>query len=518
MKSLAFNVLTTPDKESGLSCLQSVCIEGDIETVNTILNYSPEKLDSAIALSIKIGPNSSDFGGKSISTVLSQKGSIKHKQIRNIVQDITKHFQSKSLLHLAAKKGQVVHLRRLLDFGEHVDSPYLYGETPLMSAARCNEKDPVEFLVERGASLELRDNMGYTPFHHAAMGGKMTNVLHLMELGADIWKESDELYSAIHLAAQNGHTEVVRFLLECGADAKKVTFFESTPLMLAAHNGHLETIELLLKNGGNSDRGDCWGHLPLHVSHHLELVRFFVEQGAVVNARDDGGRTPLHTAADKGQCDTIDYLLNHGAFINARDEYGFSSLFYALRAGHAAPAKFLIDKGCEVNLTNGDSSFLLVSAAEDGLTNVLQLLFDMGFSVDTVGRDRRTPLMAAAEAGQCDAVAFLLDHGANINGIDASCAGIKKRWWLSHGGYHRAKQSIIPLHCALKAGQGEVAKLLIERGADTSDAVSLAELALKSGLFDIPQLITRPDNFNLDKLFEDGETSETDLGSCSWRL
>ncbi|KAJ7392436.1 hypothetical protein OS493_012099 [Desmophyllum pertusum] len=287
MKSLAFNVLTTPYEESGLSCLQSACIEGDVDTVNAILNYSPEKLDSAIALSIKIGRNSSEFGGNSISTVLGQKDSEKHGQIKKIVQEIIKHFQSQSLLHLAAKKGQVEHLRRLLDIGEHVNSvppespPDLSGETPLMSAARCNEEDAVEFLVERGASLELRDAGGFTPFHHAVMGGKMKNMLRLIEFGADIWKENEELYSAVHLAAQYGHTEAVRLLLERGADVNKVNYHNSTPLSLAAQNGHLETIRFLLKKGGNPNRGSVGDMLPLHHAvegNHIDAVKCLLQE------------------------------------------------------------------------------------------------------------------------------------------------------------------------------------------------------------------------------------------------
>lgn len=122
MKSLAFNLLTTPNKETGLSCLQSACIEGDVKTVSAILNYSPDKLDSAIAFSLKIGRNATHFAGKSIYTVLRQQDSQEHKQISGFVEKVTKHFQSQSLLHLAAKKGQVEHLRRLLECGEHVDS------------------------------------------------------------------------------------------------------------------------------------------------------------------------------------------------------------------------------------------------------------------------------------------------------------------------------------------------------------------------------------------------------------
>ena len=61
----------------------------------------------------------------------------------------------------------------------------------------------------------------------------------------------------------------------------------------------------------------------------------------------------------------------------------------------------------------------------------------------------------------------------------------------------------------MEAGHTEVAKLLIERGADTSNTDgkdnSLAELAAKHCSLDILQLLPDKRNVNLDKL-EDGET------------
>ena len=553
MKSLAFNYLSTPDKESGLSCLQSACIKGDIETVSAILNYSPDKLDSAIAFSVKIGWNASKFPGKSIYTVLRQQDSKEHKQISEFVKKVTSHFQSQSLLHLAAKKGQFEHVSRLLDCGEDVEQPYssLLRETPLMMAARFNELDVVEFLVERGASLEMEDVEGFTALHHAAIGGKARNLLRFIELGSNVSTVNYNKTSAIHLAAEKGHTEAVRILLEHGADVKKVDYFGTTPLMLAAKNGHLETINLLLKNGDNFNNSGEGGKFPLHFaaeSDHadvvrlilqnnsnilsktskgdtvlhlatsLELVCFLVEQGADIHARNYFARTPLHAAAEKGQSDTITYLLNQGADINSRDEAGRSALYYAVYCGHADAAKVLINRDCDLNLIYRDGyvtdSHLLIAVAEKGFTDVLQLLFDRGFSdsIDRVSIYGETVLTAAARGGHYDTVVFLLDQGANVNGSNAAKSDEAKETCGNQRdsdgeGDQRDEgewcKYISPLHCALYADQREVAKLLIERGADTSDCrgenTTHATLAAK-----YTELLS-DEGFNFDNS-EDGET------------
>ena len=568
LKCLAFNLLTTPDKDSGLSCLQSACIDGDVETVSAILNHSPDKLDSAIALSLKIGHNATNLKGRSIHAVLRQQVSKEHKQISEFVEKVAKHFQSQSLLHLAAKKGQVEHLQRLLDCGEPVDSPSpeLCGvrETPLMLAARFNEWDAVEFLAERGASLELQDAKGCTALHHSAMAGKIRNILRLIELGANVSKVNHEQNSAIHLAAENGHTEAVRLLLEHGADAKQGNWFGVTPLMLAAQNGHLQMIDLLLKNGGNLSDSDENCMMPLHYAAtegqidvvkyilekhgnvltttvqrdtllhfatRLELVQSLFEQGADIHATNSYGGTPLQAAAVNGQSDTISYLINQGADVNARDASGWSALYFALNAGHTAAVKVLIESGCDLKLVDSDDGYLpnpglLQVAAERGLTDVLQLLLDRGLSeaVDRVNTHGETPVMRAVRAGRCDTVEFLLEHGANINGTDnvTKITGTKDSWVhhrdsdyedsdedeYKHTRVNR-KQNMSPLYCALEAGQSEVAKLLIKRGADTSNSDTksntLAEVAAKYCSLDVVQLLSDNKEISFGKL-EDGQT------------
>ena len=150
-----------------------------------------------------------------------------------------------------------------------------------------------------------------------------------------------------------------------------------------------------------------------------------VERGANIQARDISRRTPLHAAAEKGETDTIQYLLDRGANINARDKDGLLALYCALKGGHATTAKFLIDKGSDSLLSNDPnlSEFyeadLLQYSARKGLTAVVKLLLSKGLSADAIHRKSDsllTPLEEAACTGQCDVVSFLLDQGADIDG------------------------------------------------------------------------------------------------------
>ena len=155
---------------------------------------------------------------------------------------------------MTAREGQVHHLQRLLDCGALVDGlENNWNEpqqTPLMLGAKFNDEEVVEFLIERGASLKMRDNQDRTPFHYAAEGGKVRNLLRLIEHGVDVLRRDEHGYSALHLAASNGHTNSVRLFIEHGADVNEFTSSLSnpgyTPLMLAAEKGHLRTVQVLL--------------------------------------------------------------------------------------------------------------------------------------------------------------------------------------------------------------------------------------------------------------------------------
>ena len=564
LKSLSFNYLTTPSKESGFSSLQSACIKGDVDTVLAILNLNTDKLDSAIALSVKIGPNAPHFPGKSILTALKHQDTEKHKAILETISTVTEHFQSQSLLHLAAKKGNVEHVRRLLDAGEPVDAMYSCSDqredekTPLMFAAEFNEVDVVEFLIQRGASLEVTDRGSMTPFLHAVSGGRMQNVKRLVELGANVLKKTRRGMSAIHVAAGQGNKDAVFFLLERGASADQQGFYGLTPLMLAARKGCLDTVKLLLSKGANlngcTQGGDTpllfaakenhtdlvkflfkkkanlfakksYGETVLHLATQLDLVSFLCDQGANIHAKDGWGKTPLHAAAAKGQSDTVRFLLERGADINSSDDRGHTALYYAILEEHASTAKVLIESGCEVKLILKGGHFVdegevLEAAARKGFSCILKLLLDKGVPVDALSR-YETPLIVAARAGHCEVVNVLLDHGANINGFRFRNFKSEKHEIVydkgrdGEGSDNEKEEPELantqtPLYCALEAGRGEVARLLIERGADTSDpsgnTSSLPELAATRGLSDVFHLLTKEKSFDFNKINDDGET------------
>ena len=71
---------------------------------------------------------------------------------------------------------------------------------------------------------------------------------------------------------------------------------------------------------GEGFAGNAHRHAP---ESWLAAVKYLVEEiGADVNARDDGGYTPLHHAAARGDVEVINYLVSKGADVKAVSRRG----------------------------------------------------------------------------------------------------------------------------------------------------------------------------------------------------
>ncbi|XP_045928169.1 myotrophin [Micropterus dolomieu] len=63
-----------------------------------------------------------------------------------------------------------------------------------------------------------------------------------------------------------------------------------------------------------------------------------------VNRTLEGGRKPLHYAADFGQTDVVVFLISKGADVNAPDKHGLTPLISACFEGHLSCVKVLLEK------------------------------------------------------------------------------------------------------------------------------------------------------------------------------
>jgi uncharacterized protein len=145
-------------------------------------------------------------------------------------------------------------------------------------------------------------------------------------------------------AAALGRTERARELLD--ADPKLVGAWSPDgfqALHLAAFFGRADTADLLLERGADAaslSRHEFVKVTPLHSAvaaegaEDLRTVEVLLARGAPVDARAEGGGTPLHSAAFNGNVPIVEALLAHGADPDAAKDDGKTPLDLAREQRH----------------------------------------------------------------------------------------------------------------------------------------------------------------------------------------
>lgn len=158
----------------------------------------------------------------------------------------------------------------LLEAGARVDVRHDLGGTPLHTAATTNAPEIVRLLLKYGASAGVTDNNGDTPLHYAAGNSAYQAAKVLIKAGADVMKRNKKGNTPLHE-------------LDLLGDENKAT--ENT-LMFA---------ELLIRNGVDLNARSELGRTPLFtVMESTELYDLFLKKGARFDMRDRLGKTVLH--------------------------------------------------------------------------------------------------------------------------------------------------------------------------------------------------------------------------------
>ena len=100
-----------------------------------------------------------------------------------------------------------------------------------------------------------------------------------------------------------------------------------TPLGLACYFGHYDVARYMVLKGADVNLPSSNGFkvYPLHsacAGNYTRTARMLIENGALINVKQQAGATPLHSAAQNGNLELLVLLLEHGAEVNARMEGG----------------------------------------------------------------------------------------------------------------------------------------------------------------------------------------------------
>lgn len=385
-----------------------------------------------------------------------------------------------TLLHAAAKTGNVEAIRQLVGFGGEINAL---------------DRTPHERKYGRGAVLQLSTVMGgWTPLMAAADSGQEAAVSVLLELGADVKSQDASGDTALHIACRRNKVQIVKGLLAAGADPNALSVEGGTPLLAAGYFGSGELMDLLLSSGANPSLADESGITPFLAAcwegRTLAAERLLAAGASVHGSQGGEGDVwdALHT---EKRTKTLKRLLPH-LEVNPREREE-SPLASAFSYGHLAAVPLLVKAGArpregeqiELNMLWGVEPKAMRAALEAikplGLHLSGSALYDAARSDDLeltsllveFGSDPNLAPAAIAQPLRTRIIRRLLDFGADINGQDAN-GMTALAWALSHE-------------------QFESAELLMHRGADPF-------VPDKQGVRPIDMAMTCPPRFH--KLFE----------------
>lgn len=314
---------------------------------------------------------------------------------------------------------------------------------PMDVAIVQNKKKIIEFLIARGADVNVKSKGGITPLHKA--GSKEIAEL-LIKYGANINAQTNGNDGSPLYYAVGFDKEVVEVLIAHGADVNYKNQSGNTPLHLAVSSNQKEIVELLINHGAEMGVKDRNGETPLDMAvrnNRGELVTLLLAKGEHLNDKPKYGLTELHWAVSQGNRPMAEQLLAKGAQMNSRDQYGRTPMAFAIEKNNKELVELLIAHGADVNAKSRDGTPFL-----HGVRNkeILELLLKHG--ADANAKDTHGDSLlwhACYDNKQAD---LLLKHGADIN--------IKN------------SQGRTVLHLASRFARDNVAKWLLAHGADVN--------------------------------------------------
>lgn len=289
-------------------------------------------------------------------------------------------------------------------------------------------------------------------------------------------------------AAKKGDATAVRELLRQRVDVRARTGDGATALHWAAYRDDHVTAALLIAAKADVNAVNDLGVTPLWVAvttRSTAAAATLLKAGANPNVIPPTGMTPLMVAIRTANVEAVKLLLAHGAHVNVKEvAHGQSALMWAVAARQPEIVKLLIEAGADIRARsatsrrhvllccaefNGDSRGAawvdhggftpLLFAAREGDVESARHLLTAGADVNDTAADGASALALAAMSGQGAVAALLIDQGADLNAAGA--------------GY-------TPLHAAVLRSDLKLARRLIERGADLNARLTKATPARRA--------------------------------------
>ena len=340
-------------------------------------------------------------------------------------------------LHQAAIYGNLQHCELLLQRGLSVNTTDSEGRTALFYAVQHEQRRIIEFLLNKGADVNLRDNKtGQTPLHSLAAMGKEALITllfrktgHIVDM--NVMEFGVEGLTPIHIACQNGHDGVVRLLLTLAqtVHVDSLSRMGKTPLIYAAQHNHLPVIRVLAEHSAdvNIKSVNEEGLTALHYAvknNSITIVSALLNMGADANILCNRlKQSPVHRATVFGNLEILKLLSEYGGNLNqpVGNKTGNLPIHLAAYYGQAHIVRWFYEINRDfVYMWNRHGQGIIHLAAAGNSINTIAFIIDevrLPVNSRTKNRSRKTALHIASRRSNYSAVCCLIDRQASVNAV-----------------------------------------------------------------------------------------------------
>lgn len=139
-------------------------------------------------------------------------------------------------------------------------------------------KEECELFLSMGDDVNQKEEQqGWTPLHLAVFTQNKEMVQFLLEKGADIESTMEGEITPLILAALRGYAEIAELLILYGADVNFRSIDNCTPLFAAVLGGNLQVIRVLLKYEADPDLKNDHGLTALDFSSNDETKKIVAD-------------------------------------------------------------------------------------------------------------------------------------------------------------------------------------------------------------------------------------------------
>jgi uncharacterized protein len=282
--------------------------------------------------------------------------------------------------------------------GNSVSKPTHDNRIYLHWAANKGNVEIVNYLIAKGADINLEDSHGTTPIAFAVSSGQSNTAIYdaFFKAGIDPKKKYKDGANLLLMAIPNDKDlSLSTYFISKGLSLKDTDNNGNTAFDYAARTGDLNLMKTLLQKGVKhtnnaliiasqgsrreantievyhylvddlklkptvvSNDGETVLHNLARKSNQTEIINYFLNKGIDVNKVDNDGNTALMNAASGRDTESLELLLPKVKDINTQNTKGESALSIAIQSGTPKAVELLLNKKANINVLDKDGNNL----------------------------------------------------------------------------------------------------------------------------------------------------------------